>query len=131
MPHLTLEYTANLAHRAPDRSLFLKLHRALESVAGIRIGNCKSRMREVDPWVVGDGEGASAFVHLDIRLLEGRPQEVRRAVGARALEILRAHFTPPPEGAALQITVEVQEIVAATYFKDPPGTLTPPAPKPA
>jgi len=75
MPHLTLEYTADLSHQAPDRSLFLKLH--------------------------------------------------------RALEILRAHFTPPPEGAALQITVEVQEIVAATYFKDPPGTLTPPAPKSA
>ena len=53
MPHLTLEYTANLEERAPDPDLLLRL--------------------------------------------------------------------------GLQITVEVQDIRKATYFKDPPGTLGPPS----
>jgi len=127
MPHLTLEYTANLKERAPDPDLLLSLHRLLESVAGIKIGNCKSRWRRLEEWLVGDGKGESAFVHLDLRFLEGRPLSVKQAVGAGAMELLRAHFAPASKGLDLQITVEVGDIRKATYFKDPPGTLGPPS----
>jgi len=127
MPHLNLEYTSNLGGKSPDAELLLRLHHVLESVAGIRIGNCKSRWREVDRWVVGAGEGESGFVHLDIRVFDGRSEEVRRAVGATALDILKRHFLPAPPGVELQITVEVREIRKALYFKDP----APPAPAPA
>ncbi len=126
MPHLTLEYTSNLAHKRPTAELLLRLHHLLESTAGIRVANCKSRWREVGEWVVGNGEGESAFVHLDIRLLEGRPREVQQAVGRGAAEILMAHFLPAPEEVDLQITVEVLEIRRVFYFKHPPGTLSPP-----
>jgi len=128
MPHLTLEYTSNLKEKSPDAGLLLHLHHVIESVAGVRIGNCKSRWREVDRWVVGAGEGESAFVHLDIRLFEGRPEEVRRAVGATALDVLKRHFLPAPPGVELQITVEVLEIRKALYFKDPPSPPRAPAP---
>ena len=127
MPHLTLEYTSNLREKRPDAGLLLHLHHVLESVAGVRIDNCKSRWREVDQWAVGAGEGEAAFVHLDIRVYEGRPEDVRRAVGATALDVLKRHFLPAPAGVALQITVEVLEIRKALYFKDP----APPAPAPA
>ena len=126
MPHLTLEYTSNLARRRPDPALLLRLHALLESVAGISIANCKSRWREVGEWLVADGKSASAFAHLDIRFLEGRPLHVQQAVGRGALELLRSHFLPAPENTDLQLTVEVQEIRRAFYFKDPPGTLTAP-----
>jgi 5-carboxymethyl-2-hydroxymuconate isomerase len=126
VPHLTLEYTRNLTEKAPPPDLFLQVHRLLASAAGIRAGNCKSRWLETENWVVGDGEGESAFVHLSIRFLEGRPLETRQDVGAGALEILRSHFLPAPKGVDLQITVEVREIQEALYFKDPAGTLTPP-----
>jgi 5-carboxymethyl-2-hydroxymuconate isomerase len=126
MPHLTLEYTANLSDRAPDPALLLQLHRLLESVVGIQIENCKSRWRKAEEWVVGAGQGASAFVHLDIRFLEGRSEDAKRAFGTAAVELLRAHFGPPAEGLDFQITVEVHDIRRTTYFKDPPGTLGPP-----
>ena len=58
-------------------------------------------------------------MHLDIRVYEGRPEEVRRAVGATALDVLKRHFLPAPAGVGLQITVEVLEIRKALYFKDP------------
>ncbi|MGW8268390.1 MAG: 5-carboxymethyl-2-hydroxymuconate Delta-isomerase [Longimicrobiales bacterium] len=127
MPHLTVEYTANLGSTPPTPELFLNLHALLNTVAGIRPENCKSRWREVEEWVVGFGDTSSAFVHLDLRFLEGRPLDVQQAVGEGALEILKAHFLPEPPGLELQITVEVQEIRKATYFKFPPGTLGGPA----
>ncbi len=123
MPHLTLEFTSNLSGTPPTPELFLNLHRLLETVAGIRPENCKSRWREVEGWVVGSGDPASAFVHLDLRFLEGRALEIQQAIGQGVLEMLKAHFLPEPEGLDLQITVEVQEIRKATYFKFPSGTL--------
>jgi 5-carboxymethyl-2-hydroxymuconate isomerase len=123
MPHLTLEYTKNLERNCPTPELFLKLHELLEVTAGIKIANCKSRWRKVDDWVVAEGRESSAFVHLDLRFLEGRPLELQQAMGQGALGILKAHFHPAPEEVDLQITVEVGEIRKATYFKDPPGTL--------
>lgn len=123
MPHLTLEYTANLAHVAPTPDLHLALHHLLHSVAGIRIENCKSRWRRVDDWVTGAGEAEGAFVHLDLRFLEGRPPELCTAVGRTALDLLRTHFEKDTEDLDLQITVEVGEISRAGYFKFPSGTL--------
>lgn len=124
MPHLTLEYTSNLSDTPPTPDLLLSLHHLLASVGGIRIDNCKSRWREVEGWVTGKGDPASAFVHLDLRFLEGRPLEVQQAIGEGVLEVLKAHFLPEPEGVDLQITLEIHEIRKATYFKFPPGTLT-------
>lgn len=129
MPHLKLEYTANLAHAAPPSDLFLALHHMLHSVAGIRVENCKSRWHPVDDWVAGTGEAEAAFVHLDLRFLEGRPPELRRAVGEAALEILHTHFRENAAGVDLQITVEVGEIQRAGYFKFPGGTLGAAPPK--
>lgn len=123
MPHLTLEYTANLSENPPTRELLLSLHHLLQATAGIRVENCKSRWRKVEDWVVAAGDPDSAFVHLDLRFLEGRSVETQAAVGEGALELLKAHFHPAPEGLDLQITVEVGEIRKETYFKDPPGTL--------
>jgi 5-carboxymethyl-2-hydroxymuconate isomerase len=126
MPHLTLEYTANLEEDAPSPELLLRIHGVLERVGGIKIENCKSRWRKVEDWVVGDGEAPSAFVHLDLRFLEGRSEDTRRAIGDATLEVLKTHFQPRNPELDLQITVEVQDIRSGTYFKDPPGTLRSP-----
>lgn len=126
MPHITMEYTANLRELAPDATLFHQVHQVLESVAGIRIANCKSRWHEIGEWLVGAGEPAgTAFVHLDVRFLEGRTEQVRQSVGRALLQILEDQFAPVPDGLDLQITVEIGEIRKADYFKYPPGTLAP------
>ncbi len=128
MPHLTLEYTSNLDEWAADPDLLLSLHRLLEA-AGIKIENCKSRWRMAEEWVTGDGQGESAFVHLDIRFLEGRKPDVKRMIGEGAVELLQDHFQPAADrsdGLDLQITVEIQDIRRADYFKSPPGTIGPP-----
>jgi len=123
MPHLTLEYTSNLSGTPPTPELLLTAHGILHAVAGINPGNCKSRWREVGEWAVGFGDEPSAFVHLQIRFLEGRPLEVQQAVGEGILDLLKDHFLPGPPGLDVQITVDIQEIRKATYFKYPPGTL--------
>jgi len=121
MPHLRLEYSTNLDAAVASPALLLDLHRTLEQVAGIAIGNCKSRAVPIPRFVVADGGPDGAFVHLDVRFLEGRPLEVRRALGEALLTRLVDAYGADRTG--LQVTVEITESPRATYFKHPPGTL--------
>jgi 5-carboxymethyl-2-hydroxymuconate isomerase len=124
MPHLTLEYSANLPPEVASVDLLHRLHGTLDRVAGVRVGNCKSRARAVSPFVVGDREPDGAFVHLDVRLMEGRPIEVRQALGDALLALLVEAYGA--DRAGLQVTVEIGEIARQTYFKYPAGTLSQP-----
>jgi len=123
MPHLTLEYTSNVSEPEDMREVMLKMHRVLNETGGIRLGNCKSRSRRLDTYAVGDGSLDNAFLHLDVRFMEGRPDEVKRAIGNELLQILMESF--PGTGLDLQITVEIRDIMGNSYFKHPEGTLTP------
>jgi 5-carboxymethyl-2-hydroxymuconate isomerase len=123
MPQITLEYSANLPGAIASEELLLALHRILRDVGGLRIGNCKSRVVPAARFLVGEGEAGGAFVHLDVRFLEGRSPEVRRTVGEALLAALREAYGACGDG--LQITVEIGDIPRAAYFKHPPGTFTP------
>jgi len=125
MPHLTLEYTRGLEPTTHFPALFHALHGILSDV-GIAAGNCKSRAIPLEVTYVAEGTSQQAFVHLEIRLLEGRPDEVKQEIGRRALSALRDAF-PTPEGQdEIQITVELCDMRRAAYFKSPEGTLSPP-----
>ena len=125
MPHLTLEYTDNITQEVDFVRLFSGLHGILAALAGIQVDNCKSRCVQLDTYHVGLGEGHQAFVHLTIRMLDGRPLEVRQEIGRQCASLLEATYGPSLGETELQITVEVAEMQPATYFKLPEGTLRP------
>ncbi|HEX9637180.1 MAG TPA: 5-carboxymethyl-2-hydroxymuconate Delta-isomerase [Acidobacteriota bacterium] len=123
MPHLTLEYSANLSPAAASDQLFARLHALLAEVGGIRLANCKSRARELSRCFVAAGSSDAGFVHLDVRFMEGRTPEVKQRLGWRLLEALRQAYGA--DERAVQITVEIRDIAKADYFKYPEGTLSP------
>lgn len=125
MPHMTLQYTANVTQEMDFPALFLDLHRVVSDVAGIRIGNCKSRAVRLEHFCVGQGDPTGGFVHLDVRFLEGRTLEVKGALGRALLKTLEVAYGPSIDQHDLQITVEIQDIQRGAYFKFPSGTLTP------
>jgi 5-carboxymethyl-2-hydroxymuconate isomerase len=124
MPHLTLEYTAGLRPNVEFEDLFARLHVLLSDTAGIKQGNCKSRAIELSEFYVGDGTSADGFVHLAVRFLEGRSAELKQEVGRRILAVLGECFgVPAPPGDGPQITVQIEDIERAAYFKLPGGSL--------
>ena len=125
MPHLTLEYSPNVGVDADLAGLFRRLHEVLVETGGIRLENCKSRAYVARDFLVGAGGGASGFVHLDVRFLEGRPPELRQSLGREMLDILMERFRSSVEALDLQVTVEVRDMQRSFYFKHPEGTLTP------
>jgi 5-carboxymethyl-2-hydroxymuconate isomerase len=123
MPHLTLEYTGNIAPQIQARDLFAQLHQILASASGIRIENMKSRAVRRDDYYIGAGTSRAAFVHLEIRFMAGRSSEFKQSIGQQCLTLLKETLGPALAEFDLQITVEIGEIERASYFKFPPGTL--------
>lgn len=123
MPHLTIEYTSNLRPHAPFEDLFARLHATLADLGVIKKANCKSRAVRIDQFLIGEGAADSAFVHLDVRFLEGRAASVKQQIGKSLLVILRESFPPPENMRDLQITVEIRDIERGMYFKHPEGSL--------
>ena len=100
------------------------MHDVLHEVGGVKIENCKSRIRVADPFFISRGEQSGAFLHLDVRLIEGRTIELKQAIGNGLLDVLKDGYKEAMHSRNLQITVEIRDIQRNEYFKCPEGTLT-------
>lgn len=125
MPQIILEYSTNNAAEPDYAVLFGEIHQLLHTVAGIRLENCKSRARLAEDFFIGDGNASNAFVHLQIRIIEGRSSEIKKAIGEKCLALLKRAYAKSVEALELQITVEVDDLIRDFYFKYPEGSLTP------
>ncbi|MFK8012025.1 MAG: 5-carboxymethyl-2-hydroxymuconate Delta-isomerase [Marinicellaceae bacterium] len=124
MPHLTLEYTQNLKVDHEFSDLLNKMHQCIASIGAIKIENFKSRVYRAENFFIATGDENNGFVHLDVRFLEGRSQDVKQKIGEQMNQLLVDWFQPLNKALKLQITVEINDIKRAAYFKYPKGTLT-------
>jgi 5-carboxymethyl-2-hydroxymuconate isomerase len=122
MPHLTLEYSANLAEPADLPGFFASLHEALATL-GIAPDDCKSRATRCEAYRVGTGAPERAFAHLTLAMLDRRSAETQRAAGELALRLLQDAFATT--ALDCDLTVEVREMRAAGYFKARPRERSP------
>jgi 5-carboxymethyl-2-hydroxymuconate isomerase len=118
VPHLVLEYTANVRQEVDWSALFSRLHQAVAEAGGPLAG-CKSRAVRHEDYAVADGQPGGAFVHLSIGLLSGRTDEAKAALARRCLELLVEEYQPSLDSLALQITVEVRDLHRESYQKVP------------
>ncbi|MEM7196381.1 MAG: hypothetical protein AAF402_15705 [Pseudomonadota bacterium] len=124
MPHLRLEHTANIGSDVDDSALFADLHSVLHDVGKINKENCKARRYVAESFFIADGGDNEAFVHLDIRFVGGRSEDVKSRIGEQCLHVLKRAFDSSLQSHSVQITVEIRDIQLADYHKYPVGTLT-------
>jgi len=118
VPHLVLEYSANVTQEVDWSGLFSRLHRAVAD-AGAPLGGCKSRAVCHEAYHVADGQAGSAFVHLTLGLLAGRTDEVKAALTGRCLQLLVEEYRPSLESLDVQISVELRDLHRESYQKEP------------
>lgn len=114
MPQITLEHSTHFD--ATDwRALALEIHRLCVDVVGATTQACKTRIVRCDRLIIADGDPAQAMVHCDLRILTGRTQEQKTALGEAVLAALQA-------GVAVydgprQISVEIGNLDKDNYRK--------------
>ncbi len=116
MPHLLVEYSANLEPALDIPALIAAVHAAALETGVFPIGGLRTRAVRRDLFCIADGHADNGFIHIQARIGSGRPAEVRQRAAEQIFARLKAmtatHFAAHPLG----LTLELVEI-------DPTGSL--------
>lgn len=108
MPHLTLEYSANLEFEI--QPLLERLHTELVATGAIQLKAIKSRAIRIQDFRIADGNPEYAFVHVNLLIRAGRPFEVQQDAAKRVLDVLKATFGQRYETGYLSLSVDIKEM---------------------
>lgn len=117
MPHLIVEYSANIEEALKLPELLTRLRDCAVASGVFPLGGIRLRGARRDHYLIADGDPANAFVHLTARIGQGRTLEVRQSIAQALFDVLCSHLAELYAERGLGISVEIQEIDAATSLK--------------
>jgi 5-carboxymethyl-2-hydroxymuconate isomerase len=110
MPHLIIDYSANLDADLVMAELASALHAAALETGVFPIGGCRTRLARREIYVIGDGHVDNRYIHVQARIGSGRSPEVRQ----KAADHIFARLTTETAGvfarSPLGLTFEIVEI---------------------
>ena len=117
MPHIIVEYSANLEAVLSPWRLVNALHRAALDTGVFPIGGLRTRAERRDVYVVADGDPENGFVAIVARIGAGRDAETRLRVARRLMDVLEAETSEAFRTRGIGLTVEIQEIDPTASLK--------------
>lgn len=117
MPHIVVEYSANLEPQVSARRLVDALHEAALATGVFPLGGLRTRAERRDIYAVADGDPDNAFVAVLARIGEGRDAPTRKRVAEELMRVLERETAEAFRTRGLGLTVEVQEIDGAASLK--------------
>jgi 5-carboxymethyl-2-hydroxymuconate isomerase len=117
MPHLIVEYSANLEKQIDIFKLVETVHHAALRTGVFEVAAIRTRAAGRDYYVIADGHRDNAFVAIFVRVAPGRPPETRRRVGQEIFDAACEFLKNVYETIPLAISLEVQEIDNTAAFR--------------
>ncbi|MHA3737665.1 5-carboxymethyl-2-hydroxymuconate Delta-isomerase [Pseudomonas sp. Eth.TT006] len=116
MPHLHMEYTANLPQLNADVAL-IRLNNVLVGSGQFAAEfDIKSRAVKVETFKVGTGISERGFVYVKLAMLSGRSPQIKQQLSESLLAALK-DLCEWPAGVELQLCVELVDIDRESYSK--------------
>jgi 5-carboxymethyl-2-hydroxymuconate isomerase len=115
MPHVVIQYTANLEPQAQVGALCSALAEVLvgqRDSAGARvfpIGGTRVLAYPTPHFAVADGGADRAFVYLNVRIAPGRAPASVKAAGEAMLTVVQRHFEAIFAARPIGITLQIDE----------------------
>jgi 5-carboxymethyl-2-hydroxymuconate isomerase len=116
MPHLIVEYSANLERDLDIARLVAAIHAAALETGVFPIGGIRTRAERRDVYAVADSHPDNGFIHLQARIGTGRTPEVRQKAAEHIFAVVKAAAAKVFASRPLGLTLEIVEI-------DPVGSL--------
>ena len=110
MPHVIIEYSANLEEDVSPRDLVDRVHATIVATGVFPIGGVRTRAERRDVYRVADGDPSNAFCAILIRIGRGRDEETRKRVSQAVLATLADITADAFAKRGLSLSVEIQEI---------------------
>jgi len=117
MPHVIVEYSANLDATMDMRALIDALHEAALATGLFDIDGIRTRAVRRDVYKVGDGNPDNAYVFITARVGEGRPAEAREDLGKSLLATTETILADMIATTPVSLAVEVHEIDRSMTFR--------------
>lgn len=117
MPHLVLEYSANVPDTPDFDDVLRRLHEAMTTAGHFELTKVKSRVLRHESFHVADGAPDRAFVHLSVAVLAGRDAELLQGTAAALLAVLHEAFPRARAERRCEVTLEIREMRRDLYFK--------------
>ncbi|MEM7680176.1 MAG: hypothetical protein AAF182_04160 [Pseudomonadota bacterium] len=114
MPHIIVEYTDILAPSLDVAKLLAGLHKNLSERETIKLEAIKTRAFPVQYCVVGTGADHDKMVHINLRLLPGRSDDLKKEMAQGLHDFARKCCV---HDERISVTVEVSELHEASYTK--------------
>lgn len=117
MPHLTIEYSANLESAVDLTGLCSALRDVMLASGMFEIGAIRVRARPCPHYAIADQLPENAFADLILRIGAGRSDADKKTIGTALMQAAAAHFAAQLAKPHFALSLEVQEISAPFSWK--------------
>lgn len=117
MPHLIVEYSANVEQDIALDDLLDKLHASAVQSGIFPIGGLRVRAVRIDRYRIADCHPDNGYVHVTAIVGHGRALDVRQRVGEELFAVITRHLDGAFEARPLAISFNIQEFHPQLNFK--------------
>ena len=117
MPHLIIEYSANIEDQIGLDELLDKLHATALTTGVFPLGGLRVRAHRTEHYRLADKHPDNGFVHVTAFIGHGRALDVQQRAGEQLFDTLREHLGPLFERSPLAISLNIQELHSILNFK--------------
>lgn len=117
MPHLIVEYSANLERHLEISRLVAAVHAAALETGVFPIGGIRTRAARREICAVADSHPDNAFIHVQARIGTGRPPEVRQRAAEHIFAAVKSETAKVFASRPLGLTFEIVEIASVGSLK--------------
>lgn len=109
MPHLIVEYSANVEGKVALDELLDKLHASAVETGMFPLGGIRIRAYRADHYRIADCDPDNGYVHVTAIVGHGRPLDRRERVSKILFETISAHLEPLFSKSPLAISFNMRE----------------------
>jgi len=117
MPHIIVDYSANLDAKADVGKLCEALHAAALTTPYFELGAIRVRALRCGHYAVADQLPENAYAHIMVRIGEGRSDDAKKEMGEVLWSAATAFFGPLFATPHFALTLEIVEIDGRLSWK--------------
>ena len=112
MPHIQIDYTANLAEAVTQGRLVDRVHQAAVDSGIFPVWGIRTFARALNDYRVGNGQAGNGFVNITVRIAPGRNLALRQRITGELFGAMLQAMAPLFENHRLGCQLEVSEFDA-------------------
>lgn len=110
MPHIQIDYSANLEQVADMSGLCEAIRATAATVDAFPLAGIRVRAVRVDHYAIADGNPDHGFVDISVRLRAGRAPDVKRAAIQQLFEAAQSFLADAMQVHPIALSLEMRDI---------------------